>query len=53
MATTVNTYCQICLTNCGIEIVVDEASNRVLSIAPDRPPSRWPPGNSRIIHAAG
>jgi formate dehydrogenase len=36
MAKTVNTYCQICLTNCGIEITVDEASNRVLSIAPDR-----------------
>ncbi|MDA4108714.1 hypothetical protein [Mycolicibacterium holsaticum] len=27
MAKTGNTICQICLTNCGIEITVDEASN--------------------------
>jgi formate dehydrogenase len=42
MAKTVNTYCQICITNCGLEIQVDEASNRVLSIAPDRQnPYSW------------
>lgn len=42
MARTVNTYCQICVTNCGIEITVDEASNRVLSIVPDRQnPYSW------------
>lgn len=39
---TVSTYCRICLANCGLEITVDEASNTVTEIRPDREnPYTW------------
>ncbi|WP_354700121.1 Assimilatory nitrate reductase catalytic subunit [Paraconexibacter sp. AEG42_29] len=42
MTKTVNTYCRICLANCGLDVTVDEASNRVLEIKPDREnPYTW------------
>lgn len=42
MEKTVHTYCRICLANCGLEVRVDEATNTVLEIAPDREnPYTW------------
>ena len=39
---TVITHCNICLAQCGIEVTVDEAANRVLDILPDRQnPYTW------------
>jgi formate dehydrogenase len=39
---TVHTYCRICLATCGLEVTVDEAANRVVSIEPDRQnPYTW------------
>ncbi|MCW3041614.1 MAG: molybdopterin dinucleotide-binding region [Solirubrobacterales bacterium] len=39
---TVTTYCRICLANCGLEVDVDTAANRVLEIRPDREnPYTW------------
>lgn len=36
MEKTVHTFCRICVAACGLEVKVDEAANRVLSIEPDR-----------------
>lgn len=36
MAKTVYTQCQICLSACGIKVTVDEETNRVVEIEPDR-----------------
>jgi formate dehydrogenase len=42
MEKTVNTYCRICLANCGLEVKVDTVENRVLEIRPDREnPYTW------------
>ena len=42
MDKTVHTYCRICLANCGLEVRVDDARNRVLEIKPDRDnPYTW------------
>jgi formate dehydrogenase len=42
MPKTVNTYCRICLAGCGLDVQVDEATNTVLSIEPDRQnPYTW------------
>lgn len=42
MEKTVHTYCRICLANCGLNVTVDEATNTVVDIGPDREnPYTW------------
>ncbi|WP_084269786.1 molybdopterin-containing oxidoreductase family protein [Patulibacter minatonensis] len=42
MTKTVNTYCRICVATCGLNVTVDEETNAVLDIEPDREnPYTW------------